>query len=53
MKKNLMEKFGIKNMDIDVINKKVRMTTTKKVDSKEIISYLEKKGCYLNVCDEG
>jgi len=47
MKKTLMQHFAIKEIEVDVLNKKAHMVLLKKIKPENLILYLKKRGYHL------
>jgi len=47
MKKTLMEHFAIKEIEVDVINKKARIVLLKRIKSEKLVAHLKKRGYHL------
>lgn len=47
MKKTLMQHFAIKQVDVDVINKKAHIVLPKRISTRKLILYLKKRGYHL------
>jgi len=47
MKKTLMQHFAIKEIEVDVINKKAHIVLLKRISPESLILYLKKRGYHL------
>jgi len=47
IKKTLNQHFALKEIDVNVVNEKVRLITYKRVSPKSIIVFLKKRGYHL------
>ena len=47
IKKTLNQHFALKEIDVNVVNEKVRLITYKRVSPKSIIVFLKKRGHHL------
>jgi len=47
MKKTLMQHFAIKEIEVDVLNKKAHVVLLKEIKPENLILYLKKRGYHL------